>query len=79
MPIYQGNDVNAALQTFIDPKIQAIDAAIKAGNTKQFLEKYAGLTAACNARHTFLEHPFLVIKVPDAASRSPYADQNPGK
>jgi hypothetical protein len=79
MPIYQGNDVNAALQTFIDPKIQAIDAAIKSGNAKQFVQEYAGLTATCNACHTFLEHPFLVIKVPDAASRSAYADQNLGK
>jgi len=79
MPIYQGSDVNAALQTFIDPKIRSIDAAIKAGNAKQFVKEYADLTVACNACHTFLEHPFLVIKVPDAASRSAYADQNLGK
>jgi hypothetical protein len=79
MPTYQGSDVNAALQTFIDPKIKAIDAAIKAGNAKQFVKDYADLTAACNACHTFLEHPFLVIKVPDAASRTAYADQDFGK
>lgn len=79
MPLYQGSDVNAALQTFVDPKIKAMDAAIKDGNAKQFVKDYADLTAACNACHTFLEHPFLVIKVPDAASRSPYVDQNLGK
>lgn len=79
MPRYQGSDVTAALRTFIDPNIQAIDATIKAGNSRQFVKEYARLTGACNACHTFLEHPFLVIKVPDTAAFTTYADQNLGK
>jgi hypothetical protein len=75
IPRYQGNDVSSTLRTFIDPRIQAIDATIKTGNAKQFAEEYALLTTACNACHTYLERPFLVIKMPDAAARSTYTDQ----
>ena len=71
--------MNVALQTFINPKIQSLDAAIKAGDTKQFVKEYADLTAACNSCHTYMEHPFLVIKKPDAAAGSAYVDQKLGK
>lgn len=79
IPRYQGNDVNSTLQTYMEPRLQAVDAAIKTGNAKQFVKEYALLTAACNACHTYLERPFLVIEVPDAAARSAYADQNLAK
>jgi hypothetical protein len=76
IPTYLDNDVQAALQTLIEPKMQAVAAAIRTGNQKQFATSYADLTAACNACHTFLEHPFLVIKVPDTPNN---ADQAFGK
>ena len=79
IPRYQGNDVNVALQSFINPEIQSIDAAIKAGDTKLFVKGYADLTAGCNSCHTYMEHPFLVIKKPDAAAGSAYVDQKLGK
>ena len=79
VPRYQENDVSIALQTFIDPRLQALDAAIRVGNAKHFAEQFSELTAACNSCHTFMEHPFLIIKIPGTASGSAYVDQRFGK
>jgi hypothetical protein len=52
--------------------LKAVDAAIKASDLVQFNAAYAEMTAACNACHAGMEHPFLVMKVPDALN---YPDQ----
>ncbi|HWY63301.1 MAG TPA: hypothetical protein VNW15_15475, partial [Rhizomicrobium sp.] len=76
IPNYLGNDVNASVATFIKPKMDAMDAAIAAADAKQFSSAYEELTTACNACHTYMEHPFLVIKVPDAAADAAHPDQD---
>jgi hypothetical protein len=76
LPTYQGNDVDAALTSIIVPKIQAVDASIAAADAKRFVASFTELTTACNACHTYLEHPFLVIRVPDPESKSLYPDQD---
>ena len=48
------------------------DAAIKAGDETQFTKAFGEMTGACNACHAGMEHPFLVIKVPEANN---YPDQ----
>ena len=75
VPKYLDNDLEAALQAFMEPRFQTINAAISAGNGNRFNAAYAQLTEGCNACHAFLEHPFIVIKVPDAAVSATDSDQ----
>jgi hypothetical protein len=75
IPNYEGNDVDKAVVSFIKPKIDAIDVAIAAADSKRFANSYKDLTAGCNACHTYMEHPFLVIKAPNPANGSTYMDQ----
>lgn len=76
IPEYLGNDVKAAVATFVAPKMDALDAAIAAADAKQFSTAYAELTAGCNACHTYMEHPFMVIKVPEGTVNTAHPDQD---
>jgi hypothetical protein len=65
IPKYRNISVDPTVASIFAPKIQAMDAAIKSSNPQQFNAAYADLTEACNTCHQGLEHPFLVVKVPD--------------
>jgi hypothetical protein len=78
IPKYLGIDVDEALASMMTPKLQAIDAAIAATDPKQFARAYDDVTAACNACHSYMEHPFYLIKVPAPISGSMYGDQEFG-
>ena len=65
IPKYRNISVDPTVASIFAPKIQAMNAAIKAANPQQFNAAYADLTDACNTCHQGLEHPFLVVKVPD--------------
>jgi hypothetical protein len=58
------------------PRYKPSPAAIGAKNIGQFNIAYAELTNACNLCHEALEHPFLVIKVPDASAAAAFPDQD---
>jgi hypothetical protein len=75
IPKYLNRDVDRTVAAMIAPKMKAVDAAISAADAKQFLNAYAELTEACNACHIYMEHPFLVIKVPEGLRDSAHADQ----
>jgi hypothetical protein len=76
IPKYLNMDVEAATKTIIEPKMQAVDAAIAAADPKQFATAFNNLTVACNACHTYMEHPYIAIKVPDSAATSVFTDQD---
>jgi hypothetical protein len=76
IPKYLGVGVDGAVGAIMAPKLQSVDAAISSADSKQFAEAYANLTLACNACHAYMEHPYLVIKIPIAASDSMYGDQD---
>jgi hypothetical protein len=76
VPKYQDSDVDEAIKAIIVPKMQALDVAIAAADAKRFGVAYGDLTAACNACHVYLEHPFLVIEVPGAKASTGYPDQS---
>lgn len=76
IPKYRNFSVDATIGSIFQPKIQAMDAAIRSGNPAQFTTAYGELTGACNTCHQGMEHEFLVIKVPDATAASAYADQD---
>jgi hypothetical protein len=73
IPTYRKIGVDEAVAAIFAEKIKAVDAAIKAADPAQFTAAYGEMTAACNACHLSLEHPFLKITVPDAAN---YPDQD---
>jgi hypothetical protein len=66
IPKYQNFSVDATVGSIFAPKIQEMTAAINAKNPGQFATAYNDLTEACNLCHQGLNHPFLVIKVPNA-------------
>jgi len=76
VPKYRNISVDATVSSIFTPKIQAVAGAITAQNTAQFNTAYAELTNACNLCHEALEHPFLVIKVPDASAAAAFPDQD---
>jgi hypothetical protein len=76
IPKYRNISVEATVSSIFTPKIQAVAGAITAQNPAQFNTAYAELTNACNLCHEALEHPFLVIKVPDASAAAAFPDQD---
>ena len=76
IPKYRNISVEATVSSIFTPKIQAVAGAIAAKNIQQFNSAYGELTNACNLCHEALEHPFLVIKVPDASAASAFPDQD---
>jgi hypothetical protein len=76
VPKYRNISVDATVGSIFAPKIQAVAGAIGAQNIAQFNTAYAELTNACNLCHEALEHPFLVIKVPDASAANAFPDQD---
>jgi hypothetical protein len=66
IPTYRNIGVDTAVASIFTDRLKAVDAAIKAGDLGQFTAAYGEMTAACNACHAGMEHPFLVMKVPDA-------------
>ena len=76
IPKYRSYEVDNSVATIFTPAVQKMDAAIKSADSAQFTAAFGELTAACNACHVGMEHPFLKIKVPDAAAMQPYINQD---
>jgi len=72
-PTFHGLPVAQLVDAALSQPMNAVDAAIKQQDAQKFTAAYAQLTAGCNACHTALDHPFVVIKVPEA---SPFPDQD---
>jgi hypothetical protein len=72
VPRWKGLPVPDLFDAAMTAPLTLTDFAIKASEPRQFGEAYARLTAGCNACHATTDHPFVVIKVPDA---SPFPNQ----
>jgi hypothetical protein len=75
-PKFHGLPVGELVTAALSQPMDAVDAAIKAQNPQQFATAYAQLTAGCNACHVAADHPYVVIKTPDATA-FPNQDFNP--
>jgi hypothetical protein len=75
IPRYMNNDVADSIKIMISPQLQAVDTAIAAADVKRFQASYVDLTAACNACHVYMEHPYIVIQVPAPGEPPSYPDQ----
>jgi hypothetical protein len=67
VPRWKGLPVPDLFDAALTESLAALEAAIKAGDQRQFVEAYGQLTAGCNACHATTDHPFVVLKAPDAA------------
>lgn len=76
IPSYLGNDVKTAVANLIAPALKSVDDAVARGDAKAFATAYRDVTDGCNACHTFMERPFLVMKVPDGKRERAYPDQD---
>jgi hypothetical protein len=65
IPNYRNINVDTAVAAIFADKLAAVSAAIKAEDDAQFRTAYGEMTTACNDCHKGMEHPFLVIKVPE--------------
>ena len=75
-PKFHGYPVADLVDAALKQPLADVDDAIKQQNPKQFAAAYEQLTQGCNACHASLDHPFVVIKVPDASA---FPNQDFGK
>jgi hypothetical protein len=68
VPRWKGLPVPDLFDAALSPSFAVLDFAIKAGEPNQFAQAYERLTQGCNNCHATTEHPFVVIKAPDAAA-----------
>src|SRR6266446_3473261 len=73
VPRFKGLPVPDLADAAVTQPLTLLDFAIKLGYQRQFDEAYESLTKGCNACHATTDHPFIVIKAPDA---SPFPDQD---
>jgi hypothetical protein len=67
-PKFAGMPVGELVDVALTAPLKALDAAIKQQDVKKFDAAYAQLTQGCNACHMELDHPYVVIKTPDATA-----------
>jgi hypothetical protein len=67
-PKFHGYPVADLADAALKQPLAAVDDAIKAQDARKFAVAYDQLTQGCNACHASLDHPFVVIKVPDASA-----------
>ena len=74
-PRFGGLPVGELVDAAVTKPINAVETAIQSRDAKAFAASYAELTAGCNACHAAADHPFIVIKAPDASA---FPDQDFG-
>jgi hypothetical protein len=67
-PKFRGLPVAELVDAAMSTPITAVDAAIKQQDAAKFAAAYDQLTQGCNACHVAVDHPFVVIKTPDASA-----------
>jgi hypothetical protein len=72
-PAFRNQAVGETIQTFMNGPFGAIEAAIRDRDGNKFAEAYAGVNGGCNACHSALNQPQVVIKIPELAA---YPDQD---
>jgi hypothetical protein len=68
VPKFRGLPVGELVDAAVSQPMAAVDTAIKQQDPPKFAAAYEQLTAGCNACHMELDHPYVVIRVPDASA-----------
>jgi hypothetical protein len=72
-PMYRTTNMADLIEATTKAPMDAVAAAIKAGDAGKFNEAYEELTETCNACHQSTDHGLVVIRIPKV---SPYPDQD---
>ena len=67
-PRFRGLPVAELVDAALNQPMNAVEAAVKQQDAKKFAVAYDQLTQGCNACHQAVDHPFVVIKPPDASA-----------
>jgi len=67
-PRFRGLPVAELVDAALNQPMNAVEAAVKQQDAKKFAAAYDQLTQGCNACHQAVDHPFVVIKPPDASA-----------
>jgi hypothetical protein len=68
LPKFRGYPVGELADAALSQPLNALQDAIRLQDPQKFAVAYGQLTQGCNACHTALFHPFVVIKAPDASA-----------
>jgi hypothetical protein len=68
VPKFHGMPVGDLVDLALTQPLNAIEAAIKQQDAQKFAAAYDQITQGCNACHMELDHPYVVIKTPDASA-----------
>jgi hypothetical protein len=68
VPRWKGLPVPDLIDAALTQPFAVLDFAIKAGEPRQFAESYDKVTLGCNNCHATMDHPYVVIKTPDASN-----------
>ena len=71
-PRFRGLPVSELVDAAMTQPISTLEIAIKQQDSAKFSAAYDQFTQGCNACHTALDHPYVVIKVP---GESAFPDQ----
>lgn len=67
-PRFRGLPVGELVDAALGQSLNALETAIKQQDPQKFAAAYDQLTQGCNACHAAADHPFVVIKAPDAST-----------
>ena len=67
IPRWKGLPVPDLFDAALTEPLATLEAAIKAGDARQFGDAYGQLTAGCNACHATTDQSFIVLKTPDVS------------
>lgn len=68
VPKFRGMPVGDLVDLAMTQPLKAVEAAIKQQDAQKFSAAYDQLSQGCNACHMELDHPYVVIKTPDASA-----------
>jgi hypothetical protein len=68
VPKFHGMPVGDLVDLALTQPLNAVEAAIKQQDAQKFSVAYDQITQGCNACHMELDHPYVVIKTPDASA-----------
>lgn len=67
-PKFRGLPVGELVEAAVSQPMTAVETAIKQKDPQKFAAAYDQLTQGCNACHAAADHPYVVIKTPDASA-----------
>jgi hypothetical protein len=68
VPKFRGMPVGDLVDLALSQPLNAVEAAIKQQDAQKFAAAFDQITQGCNACHMELDHPYVVIKTPDASA-----------